>query len=75
MEIQSIADAGDDKNLEKVLQSCRRFLVDSESQKGRHSAFNFAVNNLTAQVIEEKMDRVLDKVKCVAKLNLSLGFF
>ena len=35
---------------------------------------NFAVNNLTAQVIEEKLDRVLDKLKCVAKLNLALGF-
>ena len=36
--------------------------------------FNFAVNNLTAQVIEEKLDRVLDKLKCVAKLNLARGF-
>ena len=36
--------------------------------------FNFAVNNLTAQVIEEKLDRVLDKLKCGAKLNLALGF-
>ena len=35
---------------------------------------NFAVNSLTAQVIEEKLDRVLDKLKCVAKLNLALGF-
>ena len=36
--------------------------------------FNFVVNNLTAQVIEEKLDRVLDKLKCVAKLNLAIGF-
>ena len=36
--------------------------------------FIFAVNNLTAQVFEEKLDRVLDKLKCVAKLNLALGF-
>ena len=36
--------------------------------------FNFAVNNLTAQVIEEKLDRLLDKLKCVAKLNLAFGF-
>ena len=36
--------------------------------------FNFAVNNLTAQVIEGKSDRVLDKLKCVVKLNLALGF-
>ena len=36
--------------------------------------FNFAVNDLTAQVIEEKLGRVLDKLKCDAKLNLALGF-
>ena len=37
--------------------------------------FNFVVNNLTDQVIEEKLDRVLDKLKCAANLNLDLGFF
>ena len=64
----------DDQTLREELESCRFFLVDSEIQKGRHSVFNFSVNNLTAQVIEEKLDRVLDKLKCVAKLNLALGF-
>ena len=64
----------EDQSLREELQSCKHFLVDSEIQKGRHSVFNFAVNNLTAQVIEEKLDRVLDKLKCVAKLNLALGF-
>ena len=64
----------DDQSLREELQSCRHFLVDSEIQKGRHNVFNFVINNLTAQVIEEKMDRVLDKLKCVAKLNLALGF-
>ena len=42
--------------------------------EGRHSAFNFVVDNLTAQVIEEKLDRVLDELKCAAKPNLALGF-
>ena len=64
----------DDQSLREELQSCKHFLVDSEKQKGRHSVFNFAVNNLTAQVTEEKLDRVLDKLKCVVKLNLALGF-
>ena len=36
--------------------------------------FNFVVNKLTAQVIEEKLDRVLDKLKYAAKLNLALSF-
>ena len=52
----------------------RQFLVDSEIRKGRHSVIIFVFNNLTAQVIEEKLDRVLDKLKCSAKLNLVLGF-
>ena len=64
----------DDQSLREELQLCRNFLVDSEIQKGRHSVFNFVVNNLTAQVIEENLDRVLDKLKCVAKFNLALGF-
>ena len=64
----------DDQSLREELQSFRHFLVNSEIQKGKHSVFNFAVNKLTAQVIEEKLDRVLDKLKCVSKLNLALGF-
>ena len=72
--MQSLDDARDDKNLEEELQSCRHFLVDSEIQKVGHSVFNFVINNLTARVIEEKLDRVLDNLKCTAKLNLALGF-
>ena len=74
MDMQSLADAGDDKSLEEELQSCRQFLIDSEIPKGRYNVFNFVVNKLTAQVIEEKLDGVLDKLKCAAKLNLVLGF-
>ena len=64
----------DDQSLREELQSYRHFLIDSEKQKRRRSVFNFAVNNVTSQVIEEKLDRALDKLKCVAKLNLPLGF-
>ena len=62
------------QSLREEIQSCRHFLVDSELQKVRHSVFNFAVNNVTAQVIEGKLDGVLDELKCVAKINLALGF-
>ena len=74
IDVEDIVGDVDDQSLREQLQSCKHFLVDSEIQKGRHSVFNFAVNNLTAQVIEEKLDHVLDKLKCVAKLNLALGF-
>ena len=40
----------------------------------RDSVFNFVVNNLTAQDIGEKLDRLLDKLKSAVKLNLALGF-
>ena len=73
-DLQSLADAGDDKSLEEELQSCRNFLVDSEIQKGKHGVFNSVVNNLTAQVIEEKLDQVLDKLKCAAEPNIAFGF-
>ena len=63
-----------DRSLEEELQSCRHFLVDSELQKGRHSVFNFVVSNFTAQVIEDKLDRVLDKLRFAAKLHLALAF-
>ena len=74
IDVEDIVGDVDDQSLREELQSCKHFLVDSEIQKRRHSVFNFVVNKLTAQVIEEKLDRVLDKLKCVAKLNLALGF-
>ena len=74
IDVEDIVGVVGDQSLREELQSCRQFLVDSEIQKGRHSVFNFAVKNLTAQVVEEKLDRVLDKLKCVAKLDLALGF-
>ena len=73
-DVEDIVGDFDDQSLREELQSCKHFLVDSEIQKGRHSVFNFAVNNLRAQVIEKKLDRVLGKLNCVAKLILTLGF-
>ena len=53
IDVEDIVGDVDDQSLREEFQSCRHFLVDSDIQKGRHSVFNFAVNNLTAQVIEE----------------------
>ena len=74
IDVEDIVGDVDGQSLREELQSYKRFLVDSERQKGRHSVFYFVVNNLTAQVIEEKSDRLLDKLKWVAKLNLALCF-
>ena len=72
VDMQSLADTGDNKSLEEKLKSCRHFLVDSEVQKGGIACS--ILLSTTAQVIEEKLDRVLDKLKCAAKRNLALGF-
>ena len=61
IDVEDIVGDVDDQSLREESQPCRHFVVDSEIQKRRHSVFNFAVSNLTAQVIEEKLDRVLDK--------------
>ena len=74
IDVEDIVGDVDDQSLREELQSCRQFLVDSGIQKGRHSVFSLAVNNITAQVSEEKLNRVLDNLKCVAKLNLAIGF-
>ena len=74
IDVEDIVGDVDDQDLREELQSCRHFPVESEVQKERHSVFNFTVNNRIAQVIEKKLDRVLDNLKCVAKLNLALGF-
>ena len=73
-DVEDIVGDVDDQSLREELQSCRHFLVDSEIQKGRHSVFNFVVNNLTAQVIEEKSDRVLDKLKWCSEAYFSSRF-
>ena len=74
IDVEDIVRDVDDQGLREELQSCRKLLVDFGKQKGTHSVLKFAVNNLTAHVIEEKLDRVLDKLKCVAKLILAPGF-
>ena len=74
IDVEDLVGDVDDQSLREELESCRHFQVDSEIQKGKHSVFKFAAKKLTAQFIEEKLDRVLDKLKCVAKLNLALGF-
>ena len=52
IDVEDIVGDVDDQSFREELRSCKHFLVDSEIQKWRHSVFSFAVNNLTAQVIE-----------------------
>ena len=56
------------------LETCKHFLVDSEIDNGRHRVFNCAREILDAHTLSHKVDTVFEKLKCAAKLNLSLGF-
>ena len=73
MDLQSLVDAGDDKSFEKDLQSYRHFLVDSEIQK-KTLCVQFCCQQPYSSGYRRKLDHVLDKLRCAAKLNLALRF-
>ena len=68
-----VGDVEDDK-LRKELRSCQIFLVDSELERPRHKVFNYAVETLNETIVNEKLDRFFNNLKCAAKVNLAFGF-
>ena len=56
------------------LLSCQHFLVDSELERARHKVFNYAIENLKAETVEEKPNHLFNNLKCAAKVNLAFGF-
>ena len=63
-----------DHRLIEVLLSCQRLLVDSELERARHKEFNYAKENLLANIIDKKLDHFFNNLNCAAKMNLALGF-
>ena len=64
----------DDADLEEKLQACQHFLVDSELEKGRHRAFNFAMSIFDKSWINRKLDLLFKGLECAAKVNLAFVF-
>ena len=64
-----------DTNLKEELRSCQHFLVDSELESARHEVFNYAMDNLNATVVDDKLDHFLNSKKCATKVNLCLVYF
>ena len=62
------------QELRDELNSVKHFLVDSESIRGKHKVFNFAVAELNPQLIAAKLRTVFSKLDSAAKINVSLGF-
>ena len=57
------------------LRSCQHFLVDLDLERARHKVFNYALENLSAKIVDEKLDQFFNNLKGAAKVNLGFGFF
>ena len=64
----------DDDSLKEELRACEHFLVDSEFERGRHRVFNYAVETLNTEIVNDKLDHFFNNLKCAAKVNLAFGF-
>ena len=62
------------QKVRKELRSCQHFLVDSELEGARHKVFIYAIENLNAEIVDEKLDHFFDNSKCATLLNLAFGF-
>ena len=64
----------EDHSLREELRSRQHFLVDSELERARHKAFNYAERTLNETILNEKLDHSFSNLKCAAKVNLAFGF-
>ena len=56
VDVEHILGDVEDHRLREELRSCQHFLVDSERERGRHKLFNYAIENLKAKTVDEKVD-------------------
>ena len=64
----------DDDSLKEELRACEHFLVESEFERVRHKVFNYAVETLNTEIVNDKLDKFFNNLKCAAKVNLAFGF-
>ena len=64
----------EDHRLREELRSCQRFLVDSELERAGHKVFNYAIENINAEIVDEELDHFFNNLKCAAKVDLVFGF-
>ena len=55
MDVEHIVEDVEDHRLREELRSCQHFLVTSELERARHKVFNYAIQNLNAKVVDEKL--------------------
>ena len=74
VDVEHIVGDVEDHSLREELRSCHYFLVDSELERARRKVFNYAVETLNETIVNEKLDRFFNNLKCAAKVNLDFGF-
>ena len=74
VDVEHIARDIEDHRLREELRSCQHFLVDSELERARLKVFNYALENLNAEIVDKKLDHFFNNLKCAAKLNLGFRF-
>ena len=74
IDVEDIVGDVDDQSLRKELESCKKFLTDTEMENGKHGVFTFAVSSFDISSLNDKLDYVFKKLKCAAKTNLAFGF-
>ena len=63
----------DDNSQKEELETCKKFLVDSEKENGKQSVYNFAMDTLDPKVLLEKLDAEFNSLKCATKLNVAFS--
>ena len=74
VDVEHIVGDVDDHSLREELRSCQHFLVESELERARHKVFNYAVESLNESIVNEKLDRFFNNLKCAARANVAFGF-
>ena len=61
-------------DLKGELRSCQQFPVVSQLERARHNTLNFAIENLNATKMNEKLDHFFNILRSAVKVNLAFGF-
>ena len=69
-----LVDDIDDDSLKEELRACEHFLVDSDFERRRHKMFNYAVETLNTEIVNDNLDNFFNNLKCAAKVNFAFGF-
>ena len=73
VDVEHIMGDVEDQRLREELRSCPHFFVDSEVERARHKVFNYAIENLNAEIVNEKLDQYFNNLKCSEKVNMVFG--